>query len=278
MWGASPSDVWAAGNGSSGYSLWHYNGINWTAYKRPIPAFTRIFGFSGTDIWGCYAYGVYHSDGTTWEVNSCITLSKDLDILFSDIWGENCNVRYLVGGTFLKSNGAFNQGVIYKNNGSSWERVGIPKINNMLFMIRKQKGGLYYLGAVNLPEFDTYRVYSFDGKNIKEIFKSSSGLCVNDIAGSIYITVEKKIFLCSGDKLLKWKDFSGTSFHGRMWGRSCKDFFSVGDSGLVHYNGNNIKTIFPTKMMVTDMVVFEKDLFAIGDDRYIIHGKLKESN
>ena len=76
------------------------------------------------------------------------------------------------------------------------------------------------------------------------------------------------------NQLIVWKDFSETSHVGRVWGRSEKDFFTVGENGLNHYDGSNLITIYPTSMFINDVFVLESDVFILCDNKVIVLGKL----
>jgi hypothetical protein len=71
-------------------------------------------------------------------------------------------------------------------------------------------------------------------------------------------------------------------------GHSEKDFFMSIDptdtskGGIGHYNGTDIKLIFPFTLNLHPRILFNKDVFWIGDDmnssqQYFIHGHLKDN-
>ncbi|MGE5457829.1 MAG: hypothetical protein ACM3RX_05705, partial [Methanococcaceae archaeon] len=114
---------------------------------------------------------------------------------------------------------------------------------------------------------------------LKELYSGQDVATVNEVDGQAFIVIGKKIYKYQGNKLVVWKDFSGTQFAGLMYGRSTKDFFSEGYNGLMHYNGTDIETIYLTDMGIWAMAIFPNDIFFAGNKNGIsimVHGKLKQ--
>lgn len=114
-----------------------------------------------------------------------------------------------------------------------------------------------------------------DGANLKEIYSGQERTSVNEMAGRIYLCIGKKIYKYQNNQLTVWKDFSGTKHLGLIWGRSEKDFFTVGVDGLIHYNGTDLITIYPTDMFINAAFIFDSDVFILCNNRVIVHGKLQ---
>jgi hypothetical protein len=95
------------------------------------------------------------------------------------------------------------------------------------------------------------------------------------MGGRIYHCIGKRIFKYQNNQYALWKDFTGTAYVGRLWGRSELDFFTGGNKGLMHYNGTDLVTLFPMSGDFTDVAVFQKDIFVLCDSRIIVHGSLR---
>ncbi len=63
MWGASASDIWAAGD-----QLVRWNGTSWATWPSPC-LIDRLWGNAANDVWGaCFQGAVIHFDGTAWTI------------------------------------------------------------------------------------------------------------------------------------------------------------------------------------------------------------------
>jgi hypothetical protein len=99
LWGASPTDVWAAGDGST---MLRWDGTSWVSGPFPGNSVTvnGIWGSSATDIWfvgGDYAAHAYmlHWDGTAMaSVN--LPVAPGNNLLFG-AWGSAANDVWVVG-------------------------------------------------------------------------------------------------------------------------------------------------------------------------------------
>ena len=125
------------------------------------------------------------------------------------------------------------------------------------------------------------KLFVFDGiSNLKEIYSDYNDTVLYQMKGETYIVINKKIYKCKDDKLVLWKDFTGTSYYGTLLGRNEKDYFVAGYDGILHYNGTDLVNLYPTQIELGGALIFEKDVFFEGynsDRKYIIiRGTLKE--
>lgn len=280
LWGNSPMDVWATGSGdASDLTMWHYDGQSWTRdLSRLSSNMMCVFGFAQNNVYMCDApgRGVYHYNGLQWS--NVYTYSDVGTYLYStNIWGDAPNNIYVAGAIYTISAGDY-KGAILHFDGNTWRFLSISNYRIGFTWIRRgiYESTKYYLSAVRYESTgDTNKIFELDGINLKEIYSGQEITSVNEMSGCIYHCIGKKIYKYQNDKLIVWKDFSGTTHGGRLWGRSEADFFTIKSDGLAHYNGTDLSTIFPTNMFINDTFVFEKDIFILCNNRIIIHGKLQ---
>jgi hypothetical protein len=89
IWGASPDDVWAVGDGGSGAGIvWHFDGTSWT--EPPLPGGTpsrvfKVHGRAGDDVWmSCADGSVLHWQGTTLERQTTGVVAPLFSIVTTD--------------------------------------------------------------------------------------------------------------------------------------------------------------------------------------------------
>lgn len=277
IWGSLPNDVWVVGHAdASDLSKWHFDGTKWTRDSSRFSSnLQSIFGFSPNNVWACDAPGgnMWHYNGSVWSKYGNYTPSGYL-LLLNNIWGDAPNNIYAVGGADSTEGGAY-KGIIMHYNGINWRFVTIPKIRVGFSWIRRgiKESNKYYLSSTTFEATgDTEKIYQFDGISLKEIYRTTTEVAtVNEVNERIYFAIGKKVMKYKGDQLQVWKDFTGTTFLGRLWGRSEKDFFSVASDGIAHFNGTDLKTIYPTDIIIFDMAIFSSEIFVLGVTRQNSH-------
>lgn len=280
LWGSNPENIWAVGSADETVNaLWHYNGIIWEKTTQRLSSnLQSIYGFDSSEIWMCDSPGgnIFRFDGSAWAKFTEFSVNGFPLTYINNIWGDNSHNIYAAGAI---ADGSVNyKGIILKFDGNIWKSVPIPETRISFIWIRRgmKESDKYYLTATRFESVgDTNKIYEFDGLNLKEIYTGQEVATVNEMAGRIYICIGKKIFKYQNNQLAVWKDFSATQHVGRVWGRSEKDFFTVGENGLTHYNGTDLITIYATEMFINDAFIFEKDIFILCNNRIIIHGKLQ---
>lgn len=280
MWGNSPANIWALGPAdASENALWHYHGGSWgkTTY-RLSSNMQSIYGFDSTNIWACDSPGgnIYHYGGMNWTETGSFEYPDYSITYLNNIWGPTPDEIYIAGGAYDQEKGAL--ATLLKYNGTEWKYVDLPHKEMSFAWVRKSmKNDLLYVTAIQFSSSgDEYKIFTYNGNKLKEIYSGEEPAYAYDLGGRIYINIGKKIFKHQNDQLVLWKDFSQTTYLGMIFGRNEKDFFGVASDGLAHFNGTNIQTIYPTNLSINYVFVMGKDVFAIGDYRVIIHGTLNE--
>jgi hypothetical protein len=284
IWGSSAYDIWTAGmTYLNAYGIWHYDGTNWKNYD-PISYIDPrgIFGFSRSNIWlGSTDGAIWNYDGVKWSKYCQTIIPNYKEFVNQDLSGSAPDNLYAVG--FADSiDGKSYKAIIFHFNGSTWNQVNIPVIYESFSQIFYNKSTKQFLiHSWNFTSSQEH-VYSFNGKELKKIFTTNTGLTINQIGDQINLTTDNKIYKFINGNFEIFKDFNKTEFAGRTWGRSDKDFFTVNWDGIGHYNGSDLVTIY--KKWNGDWspkvgLVYEKDVFFIWQNlitniNYVIHGKL----
>jgi len=278
LWGSSPTNLWAVGSADESVNaLWHYDGVTWEKTSQHLSSnLASIYGFDSTNIWICDSPGgnIFHYDGVSWtKTGSFLYPGYSLTYL-NNFWGTGSNEIYIAGAAYEQTKGS--KAILLSYDGAKWEYINLPEKTTSLIWVRKsiEDNSLYLTGVEYLPAGDVYKIMIYDGKNLNEIYSGSAVASVNEINGKIYITSQGKIYKYRNNKLELWQDFTNTTYGGRLWGRSEKDFFGVASDGLAHYNGTDLITIYPTNLFINDVFVMVNDIFMLCENRIIIHGKL----
>ncbi|HEX6790304.1 MAG TPA: hypothetical protein VF247_03260 [Candidatus Krumholzibacteria bacterium] len=82
VWSSGPGDAFAAGEYGA---ILHYDGVAWSHMvpEGTLPTFFRVWGTSGTDVYGVAYRGFYHYDGISWKL-----VDTGLDEV-ADVWGAS---------------------------------------------------------------------------------------------------------------------------------------------------------------------------------------------
>jgi hypothetical protein len=278
LWGSSPTDIWAVGSGSSSaVTLWHYDGVSWIRNTSQLSSnLMCVCGFAQNDVWvSASPGGVYHYNGQSWSMTYTNSV-PGTHPGFDNVWGDFPNNVYAVG-AIDTINGGYNCEIAHFN-GTGWTIVSTPNHRVSFNGIKRgiKESDKYFLMGTRFENIgDTCKLFEFDGSNLKEIYNNQEVATVNVISGKLYFCIGKKIFKYQNNQFVVWKDFSGTTHLGRVWGRSELDFFTVASDGLTHYNGTDLITLYPTGLFINDVFVFINDIFILCNNRIIIHGTLK---
>jgi hypothetical protein len=132
-----------------------------------------------------------------------------------------------------------------------------------------------------------HKLFSFDGKELKELLSGNEFISLSEMNGEVYIVKDKKIYKYKNGTLALWKDFTNTIFYARIFGRNESDFFCFarkdGKFGIGHYNGTDFQFMYSPDPYFDffEGFVLENEVFFLGHDfdrtgySLIIHGKLK---
>jgi hypothetical protein len=298
MWGSSPDNIWASGDFLDRFkSVWHYDGKAWTQPSgQRIVTPIGLFGLSANNIWISTLYSeLWHFDGSSWNRYTKIVQDGYLNFILQNIYGRSANDLYVYGYKITSDTSNY-YAVLLHFDGKSWENVNIPNIRTSFFaMDYDEPSQTYILCAYDwtIPE-NYYKMYSFKDNILKEIYCGNELPDIGNINGQIYFdrkylfTLHTTLNKYQNGTFIQIKDFVHTNYGYGVMGHSEKDFFMSIDptdtskGGIGHYNGTDIKLIFPFTLNLHPRILFNKDVFWIGDDmnssqQYFIHGHLKDN-
>ena len=107
IWGTSPDNIYAVGNGGV---VLHFDGTNWAQMNAGISEnLVSMIGFSANEIYALSSDAVYKFNGISWSV---FNAAQGGDV----IWGTSGNDLYVGGG----ENNQSGSGFIFYYNGNQW--------------------------------------------------------------------------------------------------------------------------------------------------------------
>ncbi len=279
MWGSSPVDVWAVGQGGGlDQTIWHFDGTNWKTdgiSRRISPV--SIYGFSSNDIWlGGNSGLIWHYNGFDWEEKLSLTpLSTWGYSSFYVVYGNSSNDLYAAG--FVDSTRISQEevGIIFHYDGFDWKRLNIAVKGMHFLQMRKSThdSNYYLLGStINADWSDSAKLFSFDGKNLKEIyqglFNNYRGAGLELINNKVYFGIDSGVYTYDGSKFNLQFSVNNSNFTQGVAGRNEKDIFLSMWDGIAHYNGTDIEYIIKdSNLSYSDMLVFDKELFVLCTDK-----------
>jgi len=303
IWASSDNNVWACGE----EELWHYNGISWSK-NGSVPGYS-YGALSGTDesnVWmianGNYSgIDAYHYNGSSWSKYAHYAYSQVGDGMWlDDLWGDSQNG--LIGvGAFETTGGTKNTGIIMKLVNNNWTFATIPEIDATFDFVQRDilgNGNYYICGEQILRDTTTnpitingfvYKIYEYDGANIKEIF-SRRGYYIwpETIGGHICFIGQNTLQIYQNGSFQVVKDFSSSGYNiDNGYGRTEKDIILYGVKGtdysgtkyVVHYNGTDFTLLLTTINQIGATVITNNSVFIVTETKeykwIIIKGTLK---
>lgn len=249
VWGASPADVFAAGDATLALS---YNGTTWLPIIFPVDVVFSMWGTSNTNIYVVGFDGIVHYDGLSWSASG--------GSVMIGIWGSSDNDIFAVGSS----------GAIYHYNGSGWTSmtsgtsVQLNSVwcssSNDAFAVGNAGTILHYNGSdwTSMTSGTTNTLISVWGNSGSDVFAVGGAGTILHYNGSTWSAIS-----------------SGTTNSlNSVWGISGTDVFIVGHKGtIIHYNGVSCSVMQSgTTNSLYDVWGFtDRDVFAVGINGTILH-------
>ncbi len=284
IWGSAPNDVWIVGSaGSMANAVWHYDGTQWSRnLQQRINRPWAIYGFGPSNVWiGTLSGSFWKYDGVNWFKFNDFTFPGSTYNWITNIYGVAPNDVYAVGSVGAQQTYS---GIVMHFNGSKWENVALPilKVGFNDLGIQNSTGHLFLEGATDEEgQLTVWRLYVYDGKNLNEVYSGYDLASVSMMNGEVYSALQHKLYKFKNDSLVLWKDLANTTFLGKVWGRSERDFFSYAADGIGHYNGEDFKTIYQidSDRRISIGIVLGNEVFfpcysVTNNISVVIHGKL----
>jgi len=290
IWGSSASDIWLIYGGfiyseGTGYyknSIWHYDGASWKTSSIGFAKYpSSMWGTASNNIWLTGSSNeIWHYDGNNWARSFIVDIPDGYDrIELTNVWGRSENDVWVAG--YVYGNNTDFKSIILHYSKGKWQMMNIPELKTICYSIYCQEStGTYYIAGYNAENGDIInRIFTYDGKNtIKELFHTGYRLIYMN--GEVYFEKDKKFYKYKHNRLELFRNLSGTEYTSGIIGRNENDFFCTGTSmgSLLHYDGNDIETVYQDAFFPMHGIVFEKDVFFTMfnyKDMRILHGELK---
>jgi len=292
IWGQSPNDIWAIGTSARGREkLWHYDGNSWRS-DSTVADLLMIgpYALGGSElssnIWIGAESQIWRYIDNEWILEFEPEIEGYSNVNLSDIWGIGNGV-YAAGFTcgYIGNNYIY-RGVIYNYNGNQWQLLNYSNNIEVVFGFIRYRKTPYNIFVTGTEITDTgliEKLYSIENNTLIELYSGRDFVDIFHMGNEVYLLIGKIIYKYYNNNLVVWKDFSNTSYLGRLWGESEADIFVQTSEGIGHYNGTDIITIYETDLQIKCGIRFNNEIFIAlqnqeTDEDIIIHGKLGEES
>ena len=286
LWGAEPNDVWFIGGATTRKDpIWHWDGTKWkNVVLDEFITGAGIWGTSKNNVWmGTTNSSIWHYDGAQWQKFGTYLLDGYDQTVIQKIHGISETQIYGVGYANRYDGGGFTR-VLMKYDGIDWRFINIGELKeSFVDVVVDGKSGDVLIDVSNrFTPGEPRRIYVYKADSLKEIFAGDVPISLGVINTSTYVVIDQEIYKYSDESLKLFKDFKGTEYGGRIWGRNESDFFVVNTGlNLGHFNGKDLKTLYSLNAVIGQAVIFKKEVFVFGTgfsnypQDYILRGKLK---
>ena len=259
VWGASPSDVFAVGDGGT---ILHWDGAEWSPSASPTTA--DLNGVSGTGPSNAFAVGaggtILHWDGAAWtSMTSPTTLE-----LFA-VSAVSPSRAFAVGAS----------GTVVSYDGTAWTAVaGAPPFN--LYGVWASAAVVFVAGGPVVGARET--IASYDGSTWTSIVDNLSRPRVMSLWGSaaddVYaVGTLGDTYHFTGATPATHTPLDVIGFLLGVWGSSATDVYAVGTEGaILHTDGTDVWA--PRDSRVSDEL---RGIWGFGpDDIFVVgtHGRI----
>ncbi len=288
IWGNTPNDIWAVGEGDADKTIYHYDGNKWTTdgISRGINPFS-IWGFASDDIWIGGFGPLYHYDGANWNREFEYNNPDFARWGIQDIWGDSPDNVWAIG--FADSSDV-RIGIIFHYDGNSWNRVNIGFTRTTMMRIRrgrKTSNNYFIFGLkMNYGSIDTAKILEFNGTQLNEIYSnpwSNSTKCnVQEINDEMIFSIGNGLYKYVNKKFVKIFENNFPNYYAYIWGTNIKNIFWAMRDGVTHYNGTNVEYILKfndNNIRLIEMFGFDDVIFILTNnfstgESIIFQGKL----
>lgn len=157
VWGASETDVWAAGNdlNNNEYAIYHFDGDTWEEKKSGDKArLNTLWGNEADDVFAAGSDLVLRYDGALWSQMEC-TWERKFNV--EDLWGFAGDSVYGVGWDTFEG---YERALIFHYDGQTWE---VQEMSELI----EEKYGSWLLGLWGNAPDNIYTVgEAIDGASI----------------------------------------------------------------------------------------------------------------
>lgn len=294
LWGYDPQHVWVAGDSwDLDKDILFYNGTEWQSLplpsEPPAPYPWALWGLDANNIWAA-GYYFWKYDGAGFKYFKKYSVNGFTDLLTNDIYGVDINHLYAVGNAINDSSGKSSPFIMqYFNN--QWDIKKITDLKGIFIIVRTSSSDpntlflLFYNN--NLTRNNYYRILKYSNDSFTELHNNEAN--IHDVPWVTTLNVEvafgwdRKVYtLMNGVPKLLYDFSSSIKSYSAFGGRNTKDLFFETTEGVGHYNGEDIRILYPLdkKFVIMKYLFFEKEVFMLYYDFesfkfYVLRGKLK---
>lgn len=293
LWGYDAQHVWVAGDSwDLDKNILQFDGSDWRALplpnQPPAPYPWALFGLDANNIWAA-GYYFWKYNGTEFQYYDKYSINGYSRILVNDIYGTDLNHLYAVGNAEDDSTGHFNPFILkFANN--QWELKKIADLKGIFVQVRVSNTDpntpflLFYND--NVSGNDYYRILKYSNNSFIELHNTELNIhdipWITTLNGEVAFGWDRKVYYLFNGQPKLFYDFSSTiKSYSAFWGRNIKDLFFEVNGGLGHYNGEDIKVLFPLdkKFYIINCLFFDKEIFILYYEFetfkfYVLRGKL----
>lgn len=288
VWGSSPSDVFAVGNGV----IRHYDGNDWSEMAVPPFELNDVWGTSSSDVFAVGSRVILHYDGTAWNEMSIDPKAQSMTL--RAIWGSSPTDVFAVG--------IF--GTILHYDGTAWSHMTSGTLVSLTSIWGSSPSDVFAVGLSNSPVKGIVLHYdgtAWSSQNV-DTYADTSYL-LRDIWGTSSSNVfATGIFFKPYVSETSPSEETGVIMHfdGNSWspttidpayfyairGNSPTDIFAVGakdvegqtNRGIWHSDGKSwsemeidiVKTLDDSTKLLRDIWCSSSDVFAVGEHGSIL--------
>ncbi|ETR68184.1 MAG: glucosyltransferase-I precursor [Candidatus Magnetoglobus multicellularis str. Araruama] len=216
IWANSPNDIYLSGD----YSLFHYNGINWTEITSDTSCDFNSVWSDGSIAWAVGDNGyISYYDGSTLTRDTSISGSR-----LYDVWGSSANDVFAVG----------ESGLIRYYNGSTWSVMPSGTSEHLKGIYGTASNNVVAVGENGTILRYNGSTWSSESSGITE---SLNAIWANNASDIYAVGNNGTVLHYNGSSWQPMEKHTSQILNG-VWGNGSGDIYIVGNYGtILHYNG-----------------------------------------
>lgn len=274
IWGDSPNDVWAVGQGGDqNRTIYRFDGKKWRTdmISRPF-APMAIWGSSSSDVWiAGYGGEFWHYNGISLQRWGQLEIAGCNNLAIENIWGDAADNVFALGSATYNNT---YKALFAKYDGSAWKEVSIPNTNRIFYQIAKFQNEQYLISAIGYNPLspDTNSLYAWNSGNLINIANGydngALAIRVEKIRASTLVLIGNILYKYADNKLAYFRTIDLENFGKVFFGRTESDLFFIMFDGIVHFDGTDYKYLFryDKNVKFLDSIIFEKQIFILLHD------------
>jgi hypothetical protein len=259
LWASSPTDIFVAGEFSENDgALMHYDGHAWTQQLRETTV-AAVWGSSPTDVFAIGGARFWRYNGTSWEEGTTGLAQPN----YFAIWGTSPLDVFAAGSDDATTRG---DGLLAHYNGVTWSHQGNSGFHEGFFFdISGTSPADVYAVGMDPPASDTpselyvnqWGIAHYDGVSWSKSFMTSNippSDPGNYSLSGVWSVAPNNVFAVgSAGHILhfngsEWSQMTSSTTQDLedVWGNAGTNVYTVGNAGIMHFDGTNWSVINST--------------------------------